>query len=630
MKKKVTIVELSVFERITPLVSGYLQAYASEDPEIRASYTFDNYSTSIKTPITEVLRDVLGRQADVYAFSCYVWNMGSVQKLLPLIRQAQPDAEILLGGPQVMKHGLRYLDPADPHMAVCNGEGEIAFADYLRELTEFAPDLARVGGLSFFRDGALVTTPERARITDLNTIPSPFLTGLFEPKYSMSILETNRGCPYHCGFCFWGAATNDRVYRFDEERVRDEITWMSRNDVLFLYIADANWGMLSRDVEFSEHIAAASRERRFPSVVYFSSAKNKPHAVSKITGIFQDAGLVTSQPISMQTLEPKSLDLIARSNIKLKAFSEVQDNLRDKGLSSFIELIWPLPGETLDSFKRGIGTLCDNSAQTIIAYSHLLLNNTPIYHNREKLGLVTRPAGGGVADARIVVETEQVSADEFVEGMRYFYALHAIHNTRSLRLVSRYLNAAGKIQYSDLVSAFVDYWRTRPADDPIVEFVERSIRDAEYYDVNNYGLFIHTVLHAERSLFNAQVLEFARSQAWWEDPQARALFAADLLNRPYVYSNTPLDPLEDGVEPIRLLERGRRSYTVEIGEDLVGALSGAVRSEDQNMSAGTYTIDHKRLQYPYMASQSLDHNGGYCHGMIEKVENIVPVWTPVG
>ncbi len=68
------------------------------------------------------------------------------------------------------------------------------------------------------------------------------------------------GCPYHCGFCYWGAATNDRVYRFDEQRVRDEITWLASHDVMCLYIADANWGMLSRDVDLSQHIADCARK----------------------------------------------------------------------------------------------------------------------------------------------------------------------------------------------------------------------------------------------------------------------------------------------------------------------------------------------------------------------------------
>lgn len=636
--KRVALVELSVFERIAPLVSGYLQAYATTDDAVRAGWQFQQYTTSIKTPADQVIREILAIPADVYAFSSYVWNIGLVRKLAGQVRQARPQARILMGGPQVMHQGKRYLDQADELSAVCNGEGEATFTEYLRELIDETPDLSQVAGLTFYRDAELVTTAERPRISALDTVPSPFLTGLIEPKYSMSILETNRGCPYHCGFCYWGAATNDRVYRFDEQRIRDEITWMSNNDIMCLYIADANWGMLGRDVDLSQHIADCAREHQTPSIVYFSAAKNKPQAVTKITSIFQDAGVVTSQPVSLQSIEPRVLDLVARSNIKLSAFAAVQEDLRNKGLSSYIELIWPLPGETLNSFQTGISTLCDNDAQTVIAYSHLLLNNTPIYHKSSELGLKTRSAGGDIAEARIVIATEHATEEEFAEGMRYFYAVHGLHNTRRLRATARYLAKQGLATYRDLFVGAVDLWRGEPAGDPIVDYVERSIADADFYDTNNYGLFIHTVLHAQRARFADQVRRLVTSQPWWDDPQARLRYEIDLLNWPYVYSNSPQDPLDHAFEVLRLRDRGRRHYEVEVPVECLPVLAENVRLEDSapanggRKAGGTVLlrVDHKRLQYPFMPTQSLDHNGGYCHGMIEKIENIMPVWRTRG
>src|SRR5215471_3568300 len=157
--RNVTFVELSVFERIVPLVAGYLEAYAMADPGLAAEYRFNTYTTTIKTPLEQIARDVLATDGDVFALSCYVWNMGLVRPLVGLLRGARPRARILLGGPQVMHHADRYLEPGDEAVAVCNGEGEAVFAEYLRELTERQPDLARVGGISFCRDGAVVSNP---------------------------------------------------------------------------------------------------------------------------------------------------------------------------------------------------------------------------------------------------------------------------------------------------------------------------------------------------------------------------------------------------------------------------------------------------------------------------------------
>lgn len=626
--KRVALVELSVFDRITPLVSAYLRAYALTDSSVRAAYWLRTCTNSVKRPFEQTARDILGHGgADIYAISCYVWNMGLVRRLVTLIRETSPDAHVLLGGPQVMHQAERYLERRDERVVVCNGEGEVTFMEYLRELTEAAPDLRRVGGLSFYRDGELITTTRRPRIDDLDSIPSPFLTGVLEGDHSVAILETTRGCPYHCGFCYWGAATNDRVYRFDEERVKEEIAWIARRGIPFLYVADANWGMLPRDIGLTEHLADCARRHGTPNVVYFSAAKNKPRAVTQIARTLYDAGLVASQPVSMQTLEPASLKAIARTNIKLEAFSAVQDDLRTMGVSSFVELIWPLPGETLDSYKRGVGALCERNAQTIITYPHLLLHNTPLHHDRERLRLRTRPAGGGVAEAEIVIATAQVSEREFADGMRYFYAAHAIHNTRMLDVVARYLTARRLVSYADLLSGFVSYYRTLSPADPIVEFLERSIERAEYYDIGNYGVLVHLVLHAERALFADHVREYVERQPWWRDPMAQALFEVDLVNRPYVYSTTPLDRPDHVGRSVSVVEADSRRYVVEIDERRAPDLLRWLRRPPETVDGGVYVVDHRRRQYPYMHARGLDHNAHYCFGMIDKVENITPTWS---
>jgi radical SAM superfamily enzyme YgiQ (UPF0313 family) len=633
MQKEVTFVELSVYERITPLASGYLQAYASADADIRDSYTFEQYAASVKTPRNEIMDALLATDSDVYAFSCYVWNMGLVNSILPTLLEAKPGAQVILGGPQVMHHGHKYLDRTRDNLVLCNGEGEVTFSEYLKEMTQSKPDLSRVQGLSLYRDGQLVETEERPRIQNLDDIPSPFLAGnIFgTERYTMSILETNRGCPFRCGFCFWGAATNDRVYKFDEARIRDELTWMAKNGMVFLYIADANWGMLKRDSDLSKHIAECAAKYRLPHIIYFSAAKNKPSNVTQITQIFKEAGLVTSQPVSMQTLDPTSLEKIDRSNIKLDAFAAVQKDLRDKQISSFIELIWPLPGETITSLKRGVNTLCANDADTIIIYSHLLLNNTPLYHNREKHGFVTRPGGGGIAEAHIVVETTDVTWDDFKEGMRFFYALHALQNTRTLRAVRRYLAQSEQVSFSDFFTSLVEYWRTIP-DDPLVRWVEDSIETADFYDVTNYGKFVHMVAHSHRDQFNAQLLDFAQKQPWWADPKVQALFELDLVNRPYLYSNTPLDQPSYAFQWLEIVEQKGRGYVVKVDDQWVGALRENVKLGQKGADAAAsnvFFVDHRGLQYPYMATQSLEHHGGYCHGMVEKIENVTPTWTSI-
>ena len=46
-KKSVTFIEIGVYQKMLPLVSGYLQSYATTDPDIKAYYSFDIYTSHI-------------------------------------------------------------------------------------------------------------------------------------------------------------------------------------------------------------------------------------------------------------------------------------------------------------------------------------------------------------------------------------------------------------------------------------------------------------------------------------------------------------------------------------------------------------------------------------------------------
>ncbi|OLE37821.1 MAG: hypothetical protein AUG48_03405 [Actinobacteria bacterium 13_1_20CM_3_68_9] len=381
----------------------------------------------------------------------------------------------------------------------------------------------------------------------------------------------------------------------------------------------------------TEHIAECARVYGRPDLVYFSAAKNKPHAVTAITTILQDGGLVTSQPVSMQTVSPTALDLVQRSNIKLEAFAEVQTDLRSKGVGSYIELIWPLPGETLVSFKNGIGTLCDYDAHTIVVYPHLLLHNTPLFHRRAELELRTVPARDERAEAEIVVATREVSEAECKEGFWFFYALHAAHNTRSLRALARYLSTNHAVGYASLYSSFAAFLRGLPKSDPVAAFMHRSVQDTAFYDLANYGRVAHLILHAERECFDAHLWTFVESQDWWEDPMARALFEVDVINRPYVYSNTPPASLRHPMEYVQVLSRSGRDLRVKLlNDDLLSELGRSVHLEDETVRSDfdTFSVSHRRRQYPFMRTQDMDYAGQYCFSMIEKIENIVPIWRP--
>ena len=333
----------------------------------------------------------------------------------------------------------------------------------------------------------------------------------------------------------------------------------------------------------------------------------------------------------MQSLDEMSLDYIDRTNIKLGAFENLQEDLNGREISSFIELIWPLPGETLSSFKKGIEKLFERNASVIVVYPHLLLHNTPIYKKREEYGLQTRKVQDGASEAELVVGTERVSYEEFQEGMWFYYTVLALYNTRCLHGLSRYLHQADITPYNELYSTFVEFCKGR-TENPFTQFCETSIAEADYYEVTNYPIVYYTTLHSDRAAFDGLLYDFVSSQPWWGDERARVLFEIDLFNKMYIYSNTPMTEPSIPVQHVRLSKVSNREYRVEVPEPYCELLADVVDVQEIEPQADgrcVFRVDHKRNQFPARPEQSLRDRADYCYGMIMRGAKLLPKWTTV-
>ena len=303
-------------------------AQAFDDGALRATFDFRP-----RLVWDEVLLRATADRSNVYLFSNYVWNHDENMRLSAVVKQANPNSLTIHGGPNTPKYRPDverfFAEHPDVDVAV-HGEGEQTFAELLAALVgsvgdgpiDLAP-LEAVTGLSFRHRGEVVTTGERDRIADLDTVPSPILSGLFDgfiPAGPLGgvALETNRGCPYGCTFCDWGSATLSRIRKFDLDRIFAELEWCAKNQVQTVGIADANFGVFERDVEIAEKIAELKATYGYPKNIGNNYAKNTVKHLSKIIEIFTEAGIVAEGKMSMQSFDDETLAIIRRKNIKVE------------------------------------------------------------------------------------------------------------------------------------------------------------------------------------------------------------------------------------------------------------------------------------------------------------------------
>jgi len=163
-------------------------------------------------------------------------NLMTRRNVLRIIRAAKASRwTVILGGPEGANYIAEYLDAGAD--VVVTGEGEMTLTDLLHALpTQGVHRLHAVHGVAF-RDetGAIVNTPTRLRIPDIDSLPFPDREAIDHGLYldawkkhhgaSSINLITARGCAYKCNWC------SHAVYGHSHRRrspanVADEMQWI--------------------------------------------------------------------------------------------------------------------------------------------------------------------------------------------------------------------------------------------------------------------------------------------------------------------------------------------------------------------------------------------------------------------
>ena len=444
-----------------------------------------NERFEIRVPETadECLADLATRSGPaVLLCSDYVWTLGANLELARAARARCPELFVVHGGPSCPRYegdAERFLDDhGEVAHVLARGEGEPTLVDLLGRIGPYLDggpsavpgDVLRdVAGITF-RDpttGEVVRTEDRDRIATLDDLPSPYLTGEFDHipveawRKAMAI-ETNRGCPYGCTFCDWGSATMSRIRKFDIDRVRAELQWAADRGVVSINVTDANFGIMSRDVEIARHIAALRRTRGNPQFVAYYPAKNTTKHLAAVMDVLMEAGVGPSAPLSLQSTDPATLEAIARANISNEHFVALAAEFRRRELPLQGELILGLPGQTVESYLADLQFLLDHEITPRTWPLQVLPNapmNDPEYRDRFAIDI----------DARNLVRgTSTATADDRARMMRLRNMEAVVERYGLLRHVLRFLQWDHGIAATSVMTHLVDLLEDRPDSYPVL------------------------------------------------------------------------------------------------------------------------------------------------------------------
>lgn len=454
---------------LMPIGIGYIASYLlahidSKEVEVRL---YDNPDI--------ILKDIDQWKPTVIGLSNYCWNAELSRLVFSYAKKTNPNAICVAGGPEIpieqseCKEYLSYRQEIDFYIY---HEGEVAFTRLIQKLLDgvdpfYLQTIPEDGVMSIHpKTEHLVRSKPVPPLMNLDEIPSPYLTGLMDQwfnGYYAPAIETTRGCPFTCGYCFAGQSNFNAVARFSIEHLKNELVYIAKKMRSYpntlLLLCDTNFGMYKVDEEVALYIRDLQDEFGWPNAFNVTTGKINYDRILRIASHLKNRMFVTC---SVQSLNPKTLEVINRKNLPMDEYKKIHDELKERGMPSFSELIVPMPEETKSSFFGGIKILMNAGVETITPYTTMLLKGTHFasrecrkkYKMQTKFRLLPRQFGEYFNEKcfeieEVCVATNTLSFQDYL-ACRGFALITSFLSTEQFDIIRLHLKELGINRYDYL------------------------------------------------------------------------------------------------------------------------------------------------------------------------------------
>lgn len=412
-----------------PLNVGSVGAYVKKIFQDDVDLALFKYADELLEQIDESPPTVVG-------FSNYAWNAELNAEIGRYIKEYHPEVMIVMGGPgirttrddvEMFLKERRWID------AYVMYEGEGPFVDLLSFVQEHGSKLSpnkghNLGNIAYLDGDEFFYSAISARdLRDPDDFPSPYLTGLMDKFLDIGLIplfETNRGCPFSCTFCDWGISSMNKVRRFSMDRVFDELEYVAqRAPGLPAWIfADANFGILKRDIEIAEKIKEVRKGTGLQTIITWDSKNTyeRNAEIAQILGRYdrnQHIANTGMAYVAVQNLSTKVLKAIKRDNINLEDLFKIVKDYHRGGVKVTTDVLYCLPSETYEDALATLRQCFDIGFDYINIQRTLMLPGSEMEtdESRDQYGLRTKFMIRRGSYGDYVTNTGQLRAMEYDE-----------------------------------------------------------------------------------------------------------------------------------------------------------------------------------------------------------------------
>lgn len=402
-----------------PLAPLCLKSYAKkrlseEGLSEFVNITVKNFFISESSP-SQITAQILAANPDIVCFSVYVWSYVESLECARIIKQANDKILIIFGGPQVSpiaKEVMKchpYIDII-PYVVI---PGEIVFYDLIKAIVENRK-MKEVANIVYrTAQGELIKTDFAIQKIDYMTLPSPYVNDPLEliPGSSYTaVLEGTRGCPYDCGYCFYGRGIRKIQYFPLEKLLREIEIVYNHKDIKHVIFADSD---MLLDLQRTEIVIKHILKQKSGTVSEFDI--NISHLNENIIKLLSQLPNYRFS-FAVQTTNSKALENIGKLRPTRSIFFEKVKAFRQCMPTSdySVDYMLGLPGDDLQAFKKTLDDcLSLEPSRMGLNYPLFLLPGTRFYEEKDILGLSYT-----AASPHSVVETKTFPKKDMDCGLR--------------------------------------------------------------------------------------------------------------------------------------------------------------------------------------------------------------------
>jgi radical SAM superfamily enzyme YgiQ (UPF0313 family) len=320
---------------------------------------------------TQIVEELLALEPEVIGLGIYIWNVVETTQVVRLLKTLRPGIKIVLGGPEVsFETGEQEICRLADH--VVTGWGDVSFPKLCRALLDGPPPLMKV-----------MAGEQPA----LEALALPYAEYTEEDLAKRLLyVEASRGCPFKCEFCL--SSLDKTAWAFDLDVFMAEVEALYRRGARNFKFVDRTFNL---KVENSVRILQFFLDRMAPDLfVHFEVVPDSlPDRLKVLIAQFPAGSLQFE--VGIQSFNPEVQQRISRRQDNAKTADNLRWLVNESRAHVHADLIFGLPGETLESFAAGFDRLYELAPHEIQFGILKRLRGTPITRHTAAFAMAYDP-----------------------------------------------------------------------------------------------------------------------------------------------------------------------------------------------------------------------------------------------